>query len=310
MPRFLLLVAVCATLVSTSVVGRSTPILARVRYTFAPWDSLPRAARAVDRADYERAATDSTFRLERITYASDSLRVAAYLATPVTRDARPRPCVVFVRGSWRVDDVGGTLAPMFRRLVQAGFVVLAPLLRGSDGEAGTDEMGGADLADLMQAVGVAHASGVADTARLFLYGESRGGMMVFQALRDGFPAHAAVTVGGFTDLEDMIAADTTHLAPVARTIWPDWPTAHARIAERRSAIRWPERLRVPVLLLHGTEDAQVSPRQSETLAAAIRRAGGRCTLRLVPDAGHTLRGHEALRDSLAIAWFRAAMPHR
>ena len=87
-----------------AVAEQRADILARAPYRFAPWDSLPRPERSVDRAAWEAAARDTTFRLERLLYPSDSVRVAAYLATPVPAGA-PRPCVVYVRGSWRVGDV-------------------------------------------------------------------------------------------------------------------------------------------------------------------------------------------------------------
>jgi dipeptidyl aminopeptidase/acylaminoacyl peptidase len=133
---------------------------------------------------------------------------------------------------------------------------------------------------------------------------------VLQALRDRFPARAAATFGAFTDLDSMIAADTTHLEPMARMIWPAWPTDHDAIAARRSAQRWPGRIRAPLLLMHGADDKQVSPRQSTALADAIRREHGRCEVRIFPGVGHTLRGSEAARDSAAVAWFRAALrPH-
>jgi dipeptidyl aminopeptidase/acylaminoacyl peptidase len=307
--RLFAAVLVLAALVPASSAGEGI-FLTRSTYAFAPWDSLARPERFVDRPDYESTAHDPAFVMERVTYRSDSLRVAAYLATPGTSATHPRPCVVYVRGSWQVGNIGWQLAPTFRRLVRAGFVVIAPLLRGSDGEEGTDEMGGADLADLLRAREVAVASGMADSSRLLLYGESRGGMMVLQALRDGFPARAAATFGAFTDLDSMIAADTTHLAPMARTIWPAWPSEHDAIAARRSARRWPERIRVPLLLMHGADDRQVSPRHATALADAIRQQHGSCEVRIFPNAGHTLRGSEPARDSLAIAWFGAALHAR
>jgi dipeptidyl aminopeptidase/acylaminoacyl peptidase len=299
-------ILVLAALIPSASAGERI-ILSRTAYAFAPWDSLARPERFVDRSDYEATARDPAFAMERLTYRSDSVRVAAYLATSRVPARRARPCVIYVRGSWRVGDIGWQLAPTFRRLVGAGFVVIAPLLRGSDGEEGIDEMGGKDLSDLMHARDVALASGLADNSKLFLYGESRGGMMVLQALRDGFPARAAATIGAFTDLDSMIAADSTHLAPVARAIWTAWPSDHDAIAMRRSAQRWPERIHVPLLLMHGADDSQVSPWQSTTLAAAIRREHGTCEVRIFPNAGHTLRGSESARDSAATAWFRAAL---
>ena len=72
------------------------------------------------------------------------------------------------------------------------------MYRGSEGAPGRDEMGGADLADLMNIRAVIASLPYADATNTFLYGESRGGMMVLQALRDGFEARAAATVGAFT----------------------------------------------------------------------------------------------------------------
>src|SRR5262245_17737503 len=209
MPTATLVLAVIAWLFAAS--ATQPVILSRAPYAFAPWDSLAHADRFVERNDYEATTNDAAFAFERITYTSDSLRVAAYLAAPRVPVREPRPYVVYVRGSWIVGDIGWQLAPTFRRLVREGFVVIAPLLRGSDGEAGVDEMGGAELSDLMRSTEVALATGWADTSKLFLYGESRGGMTVFQAVRDGFPARAAATFGAFTDLDSMISADTTHL---------------------------------------------------------------------------------------------------
>lgn len=42
----------------------------------------------------------------------------------------------------------------------------------------------------------------------------------------------------------------------------------------------------PALLIHGTADSTVYPRNSENLAAAWRRAGGRVELKLYPEVGH------------------------
>lgn len=42
----------------------------------------------------------------------------------------------------------------------------------------------------------------------------------------------------------------------------------------------------PLLLLHGTDDDTVFPRNSEHLAARVTERGGRATLKLYPDLGH------------------------
>ena len=101
----------------------------------------PGIERSVTRDEYEEARHDRRFVLERFTYASDGLEVSAYVYRPTSSRA-PLPLVVFIRGSYVLSDQAPLLVAMFRRIALAGFVVLAPMLRGSDGMPGRDEMGG------------------------------------------------------------------------------------------------------------------------------------------------------------------------
>jgi pimeloyl-ACP methyl ester carboxylesterase len=65
-----------------------------------------------------------------------------------------------------------------------------------------------------------------------------------------------------------------------------------------------KRSNVPVLLIHGTADASISPRHSIILAQA---APDRVRLWLVPNAGHTMAwaaAHQEFEQRL-LAWFSA-----
>ena len=142
----------------------------------------------------------------RVTYTSDGLPVIAFIYRPSTAGDQ-RPVVVYNRGSYVRQGAARELLVPFHRLAEAGFVVVAPMYRGSEGAPRRDEMGGADLADLMNIRPVIASLSYADSANTFLYGESRGGMMVLQALRDGFRTRAAAIVGAFTDLEQYARED-------------------------------------------------------------------------------------------------------
>jgi acetyl esterase/lipase len=188
--------------------------------TLPRFADLPATSKRVSaEADYEQARADTRFQLFRVTYMSDGLPVIAFIYRAAANDTKS-PVIVFNRGSWVRQNAAPELVVTFHRLASGGFAIVAPMYRGSEGAPGRDELGGADLADLLNIRTVAAALPYADPSNLFLYGESRGGMMVLQALRDGFPAGAAATVGAFTDL-DQAARDDPESAAMSPQIWPD-----------------------------------------------------------------------------------------
>lgn len=252
--------------------------------------------------EYEAAAADKRYKLEKVRYLSDGLEVVAYIYGPrSSRDAR-LPVIVFNRGSYVRGDIAAELLPMFHRLAGSGYLVVAPLYRGSDGGEGHDEMGGADLDDLMNIVPVLKRLGAADTRNVFLYGESRGGMMIFQAIRDGFPANAAATYGGFTDLEQMTSGPAGEA--MANAIWPDFKKHREAIIERRSAVRWADKLKIPLLLMQGSDDGQVAPTQTLRLATELAKGTSEFGVFIFPGANHTIQQFRNERDRLAIEFFR------
>jgi dipeptidyl aminopeptidase/acylaminoacyl peptidase len=251
---------------------------------------------------YERARTDSRFEMLKVTYTSDGLPVVAFIYKPSAAGEK-RPVVVYNRGSYVRQNAARELLVTFHRLADAGFLVVAPMYRGSEGSKGRDEMGGAELADLMNVRPVIATLPYADAGNLFLYGESRGGMMALQALRDGFPARAAAIVGVFTDLEQYFNEDPK-AAAMGPQLFPDYETKRAAIIERRSAVRWAERITAPLLILHGGADATVSPTHALQLAGALQRSGKPYELVIAAGARHVLDPFEAQRDERAILWFR------
>ena len=102
--------------------------------------------------------------LSKLHYASDGLRVVAYLYSPSATRSR-LPVVIYTRGSYVAGDLAPALAPLLRRLARAGFLVLAPQYRGSDGGEGHDELGGADVADVADVADGSHTLGERSGAR-------------------------------------------------------------------------------------------------------------------------------------------------
>lgn len=256
-----------------------------------------------DEAEYERARDDSRFAFERLTYRSSGLEVVAYLYR--LRDAEvPQPTIVFNRGSYIRNDVAPEYLTTFHRLAEAGFVVLAPMYRGSEGAAGEDQLGGDELEDLMRTAGLAAELSSIDAQSLFLLGESRGGMMVLQAMRDGYPAKAAATYGSPTNFFALLADHPAQYEGVADQLWPEWRTNTDEILGRRSALRWADALDVPILIMHGGNDQSMPVTQSLALAARLEALDKVYELHVFGYENHTISGKAAERDALTVDWFR------
>jgi dipeptidyl aminopeptidase/acylaminoacyl peptidase len=217
-------------------------IVGRLPYTFPAYDKVEGVEFYSVRPEYDTAVGDSAFEFQKLQYMSDGLRVIAYLYKPKQSEGKNLPAIIFNRGSGPMGDSAPLLIGLFHRLASHGFVILAPQYRGGDGGEGHDEIGGADLDDVKNMIPLAKSLGFIDMNNLFMYGESRGGMMTYQALRDGLPINAAAVFGAFTDLEIM--NQSSYVQKVIPQIWPDYETRKSEIIQRRS-VRYRRQARHP-----------------------------------------------------------------
>lgn len=280
-------------------------IIKRSVYSFPSWEIAKENTQVDERHatknEYNSALKDKRYVFETIHYSSDGLDVIAYLYGPEKKSKTKRPVIVFNRWSYRLGDIAPVLLPILHRLVKKGFTVVAPMYRGSAGAEGRDELGGADLNDLMNVVGLLRELKSVDTRNIFLYGESRGSLMIYLAIREGFPARAAATYGGFTDFDYFLKND----AGGARTstIWPDFEENREEIIARRSAIQWSDKLNIPLLLLHGSDDERISPTHTINLAKALAEAQKDYGVIIYTGGKHIMNEQRIKRDEDVIRFF-------
>ena len=263
--------------------------------------------RFYSKAEYDLASTNTSIECLRIQYLSDGLKVVAFLVKPRNSDGRRYPVIIYNRGG--VQDMGKIAAANildFYELAAHGFVVLASQYRGNDGGEGVEEFGGADVNDVLDLVSLASSLPYSDAKNIFFYGLSRGGMMTFLALSRGAVVNAAAVVGGIYDLQGLIESARQRMPAVANRVTkliPDYSSRGASALAERSAAQWPEKITVPVLMIHGADDEEVPV--SQALAFAARLSGLRKEYELIVYAKEI---HEALnnrrdRDARIIAWF-------
>jgi dipeptidyl aminopeptidase/acylaminoacyl peptidase len=303
----MMLVAICPKLPAeeAQVANPGNVLISRAVIELPPFEEIrdrPLIHLYATEDDYTLARTDSGFMYERITYSSDGLEVVALLYQP-TNNNGPMPTIVFNRGSYLRNQTAPEYLVSFNRFAQAGYAVLAPMYRGSEGAEGEDEMGGEDLNDLMRVTALADELPTVDASNLFLLGESRGGMMVLQAIRDGFPAHAAAIYGSPTDFFSLFDQYPDQYEGIADQLWPDWRTNRPSVLGRRSAITWAEEIDVPILIMHGANDQSMPVTQSLSFAKRLSELGKVFELHVVGYENHMISGHAGKRDALAIAWY-------
>jgi dipeptidyl aminopeptidase/acylaminoacyl peptidase len=254
---------------------------------------------------YEAAVNDRNFEFEKLKYLSDGLKVVAYLYKPKKVVGKRLPAIIFNRGSAIRGDIAPELVTFFHRLASEGFIIVAPMYRQSDGGEGRDEIGGADINDLMNVIRLAKSLGFIDVNNLFMYGVSRGGMMTYQAIKRDFPVNAAAVIGAFTDLEALLAANPDAYPPsMLKQFWPDFDTRKDEIIKTRSAIYWPEQLDVPLLIMHGGRDKDLSASQSLALAQQLQKLGKVYELIIYAQDNHHLSRNQDDRDKRAVTWFK------
>jgi dipeptidyl aminopeptidase/acylaminoacyl peptidase len=279
---------------------------------------------APDRA--KAAATKIT--LERIIYVSDGLEVEGYVARPKETDGEKLPCVIFNRGGNRSF---GELSPMraallMGRLATRGYVVAASNYRGNGefgrekypgericseceqhiGGVGREEFGGAEVNDILNLIPVLEQMPEADTARMGLFGWSRGGMMTHLALKKTDRFKAAIVGAGVADAAAGIEQRPGMAEHVYSELVPGWddPEKRAAAVAARSAVLWADALpeNTPILILHGTADWRVDPTQALDMARALLEARRPFRLVMLEGGDHGLSEYWDESDRLVDHW--------
>jgi dipeptidyl aminopeptidase/acylaminoacyl peptidase len=308
-------VLLCALLAGTghshnhAQVSTPTAIVAQSPCPFTTFEEQSSfTKRFYSKAEYERAKTDAAIECVRIQYLSDGLKVVGFLVKPRDPQGRRFPVIIYNRGG--LQDIGKIDTPNildFYELAANGFVVLASQYRGNDGGEGVDEVGGADVDDVVALVSLASSLPYSDPKNIFFYGVSRGGMMTFLALARGVVANAAAVVGGIYDMQSLMDSTKQRMPGIVNrvmTLIPDYSTRGPAALAERSVIQWPEKVTVPLLMIHGTDDEEVPV--SQALVFATKFSSLRKEYELIVYAKEI---HEALnnrrdRDARIVAWFK------
>lgn len=227
----------------------------------------------------------------------DGLALHSYLTLPSGVDPVGLPAVLVVHGGPWARDAWG-YDPEAQLLANRGYAVLQVNYRGSSGfgkafmHAAEREFAGKMHDDLLDGVDWLVSEGIADPARIAIYGGSYGGYAALVGASftpDVFAA--AISVVGPSSLVTLIRSFPAYWRPLLAGSWfryvgdPDDPEQLADL-EARSPMTRVDDITAPLLVIQGANDPRVTKPESDQIVAALRARGVEVEYIVKDDEGH------------------------
>jgi dipeptidyl aminopeptidase/acylaminoacyl peptidase len=245
----------------------------------------------------EKLPRESLAEMKSIRYkSSDGLEIPAYITLPKGIPGKSLPTIIFPHGGpWGRDVWGYNGYAQF--FANRGYAVLSMNFRGSTGygkkflDAGNKEWGRKMQDDVTWGVKYLVDEGIADPKRVGIFGGSYGGY---------------ATLAGVTVTPDLYAAAVelfgpSNLITLLESIPPYWESIRAMFYKRmgdpttpegkamlieRSPLTSAAKIKTPLMIAQGANDARVNHAESEQIVIALRDRGFPVEYLLIPDEGH------------------------
>lgn len=230
---------------------------------------------------YDKMSGKSLSNVESTSYAArDGLSIPAYVTLPNGTEPKQLPLIImphggpFLRDEWGYDTWAQFLA-------NRGYIVLQPNFRGSTGygrdfvEKGEGEWGRKMQDDLDDGVKWLVEQGKVDPKRVCIMGASYGGYAaLWAAARNPEIYRCAISLAGISDLKEQLRYNRRSF--VASRYFAAW---REKVQGEKdfdlktvSPLYAIDRINMPLLIAHGTDDETVPIAQSKKLHEALAKA--------------------------------------
>jgi len=252
--------------------------------TFASAALAQRSAESIAEAVHKQGCVvleQSGVKVCAYDYKVDGRTVEAFSFQPP--GIKPAPGVLMIPGYQRT---AVNLIPLGVRLAAEGFAGVAVTQLGFGKSQGpADFVGPRTLRVLTTAYRKLQQEPFVDPNRMGIYGYSRGGMAASLLVLDLEDVKAAVLGAGIYDFKK--AYDDSTLPGVRANMRAETGMTREAIRERSSILRM-EKLRCPVLILHGEKDVNVPVTQAYALRDRLTELHKDFEIKLFPDREHSI----------------------
>ena len=231
--------------------------------------------------------------------ARDGMKITGYLTRPPGAESATRlPLIMMPHGGPEMRD-HLTFDLYAQYFASRGYAVFQPNFRGSDGfgrafaESGYGEWGRKMQHDITDALELLAAQGAVDRERVCIVGASYGGYAALAgATLTPELYKCVVSIAGIANLAEFLKARRRKFGGDSEiyTYWVKQIGDPERDAERIAAVSpalLVDRVKAPILLVHGDADDIVPFDQSEDMKKLLEKAGHKTRLIKIEDEGHS-----------------------
>jgi len=228
--------------------------------------------------------------------AADGQVLPGYLTVPAGSNGKNLPTVVFPHDG-PYERTGWGFDPMVQFMASRGYAVVQVNFRGSTGygeqwyKAGLRNWGTVMVDDINAATKWAIAEGVAQPGHICIAGWDFGGYAaLMSSIREPALYRCAVSIAGISDLRAFAVEKKRFYGGLE---WSDYAIGENNSGlVTGSPLRLPDKVSVPVLLVHGDRDVEVDADHSRRMARALAREKKKFELVVIPDGNHSLSRYE------------------
>lgn len=251
---------------------------------------------------YKKLTPELMSNTQRLEYtARDGLKIEAYLTLPKNGAQKNLPTLMFPHGGPMARD-NESFDYWTQFFVNKGYAVLQMNFRGSDGlgielrNAGLKNWGKEMQDDVEDGARKLIADGIADPKSIGIVGASYGGYAALMGVvKTPDFYRCSISVNGVANVFDLVKDN--------RAFWLGYNVIDEQIGNDNatlkaiSPVNFADKIKAPILLVHGTDDRQVEIKHSYQMRDALLKANKDVTFVELPSEDHYLMNEKNRMDT-------------